>query len=169
MEIVIEAPRFILWIVLGIDVVAVSSVLLKKGQLAKRIAALGVVAVVSVLMLVFLYRPGRLSVTQEALVDGTYMRTVSSPWSEVRRAFVVRGFAQGQYRPTIKVNGNGLPKLKTGCYRLAGGQTARVVIQSSADALVLETDRTLYVLAPDRLAELVAAVRQHVAVEEGTE
>ena len=166
MEIVIEAPKFLLWVVLGIDLVAVSSILLKKGRLARRVAAMAVVAVVSVLLLVFLYRPGRLSVTPEGLVDATYGRSISTPWTEVRRAAVVRNLAGSEYRPTVKMNGNGLPNLKTGWYRLAGGRTARVLVQSSADALVVETDRTLYVLAPDRLADLVAVVRGHVAVEE---
>lgn len=166
MEIVIEAPKFLLWVVLGIDVVAVSSILLKKGQLAKRLAALAIVAVVSVFLLVFLYRPGRLSVTPDSLVDATYGRVISTPWSEVKRAAVVRDFAKTGYRPAFKTNGNGLPNLKTGWYRLADGRTARVLIQSSVDALVLETERTLFLLAPDRLPDLVAAVRGHVSVDE---
>lgn len=165
-DIVIEAPKIVLWLVLGIGVVAVSSILLKKGTWARRLVSLAVAVLVSVLLLVSLYRPSRLSVTPEAFVDATYGRAVSTPWSEVKRAQVVAGFAGTGYRPTLKLNGTGLPTLKSGWYRLADGRKARVFIQSSADALALETERTLFLLAPDRLVELVAAVREHVRVEE---
>jgi hypothetical protein len=165
-EIVIAAPTFIPWAVLGLDVVAVASLLLKKGQLVRRIAGMAIVAVVSVVLLVFLYRPSRFALTPVALVDATYGRTITTSWSEVKRAFLVRGFEQGEYRPVARTNGAALPNLRTGWFRLANGRTARVLAQSSPDALILETDRVLYVLAPDRLQELVAGAREHVNVTE---
>jgi hypothetical protein len=165
-EIVVPAPAFLLWVVIGLDVVAISSVVLKKGPLARRLLGVGAVAAVSVLLLVFLYRPSRLAVTSDALVDRTYGRAMTTPWSEVRRAFVVKGFAQGEYRPTSRTNGSALPNLRAGWFKLSNGRTARVFAQASADALVLETERTLYLLAPDRLAELIAAMREHVAISE---
>ena len=75
-------------------------------------------------------------------------------------AFVVPSFAKSDYRPTIKTNGNALPGINSGWFKLANGRTAKVLIQSSPDALVLETADTLWVLAPDRLGELVAALRE---------
>lgn len=166
MEIVLEAPKSILLIVLAVDVVAVASILLKKGELGRRLAALGLLVAASAFLLVFLYRPSRLSVTPEALVDATYGRAVTIPWGQVERAMLVRDWASTDYRPTVRLNGVGLPGLKAGWFRLAKGGRARVFIQSSGDALVLEAAGTLYVYGPDRLAELVAAVREHVTVEE---
>jgi len=159
-EIVIPAPSFILWVVIGLDVVVIASVLLKKGSLVRRLSALAVVAVVSVFLLVFLYRPIRLSVTDDAMVDATYFRSITVPWGDVTSAFLVPGFVESEYRPSFKVNGNSIPGLKTGWFKLANGRTARVLIQESPDALVLETNDTLWVLAPDRLDELVVALRE---------
>ena len=159
MEILIAPPRFILWLVLGIDAVAVASVLLKKGKLVRRLISLGVVAAVSVVLLVSLYRPARLSVTDEAMVDSTYFRTLTVPWSDLTDAVIVRDFGASEYRPTLKVGGSSMPGLQTGWFKLANGATARVVIQSSADALILRSADTLWVLAPDRLSDLVAAIR----------
>ncbi len=165
MEIVIPPPQFLLWLVLGSDLVVVASVLLKRSlKTAIRIVTLGVVAAASVMLLVFFYRPLRLEVTQQALVDDTYFGRVTTPWAQVRRAYVVEGYGATDWRPTLKVGGNSIPGLKTGWFRLKNGKTARVLIQGSSDALVLEADQTLYLLAPDRLAELVAAVGAHVEI-----
>jgi hypothetical protein len=166
MQIAIETPIILLWIILGADLVAIASILLKKGKLLVRLIAVAAVAVLSAVLLLLVYRPHSLSLTAAGIVDGTYGRRITTPWSEVREARLVRDFAAGEYRPTLKVNGNGLARLKTGWFKLANGRTARVLIQSSADALLLETEHALYLLAPDRLAELVAAVREQTNVTE---
>ena len=58
-------------------------------------------------------------------------------------------------------NGNSFAGFKSGWFRLSNGRTAKVLTQASADALVLESAETLWLLAPDRLGELVQAVRAH--------
>jgi hypothetical protein len=166
MDIVFKAPTLLLYVCIGVFVVALLSVLLKKGETWKRILTMGIVVVVCGAILLFFYRDKHL-VVDEAGMHGNPYGQVSLEWGAVTKAVLVEDLGSSPYALRMRTNGVAVGSYRMGWFSLANGQKGFVFAEIPARALVLETSGLTYVLAPKQLDEMVAIAETHVTVTKG--
>ena len=86
MEVIFPAPKFLLWIVIGIFVIAVPAVFLKKGNLPIKIGVTGLITISCGLLLFFFYRETKLVVNEQGLYSNNYGE-FRIQWEEIDKAF----------------------------------------------------------------------------------
>lgn len=104
MEITLDPPQFLLWLVLGILGVVALSLLLKKGEWLRKGIAMGITVVVVMVLLVVFYRTSSITVDHRGLSSDTY-GTTQIAWDDVERAIFMEKLSQTSFRPARRTNG----------------------------------------------------------------
>jgi hypothetical protein len=162
MEIILPAPHFLIFIMLGIFIVITASILLKKGGLAVKITIIILTAVLCCVVLFFFYRETKLIVSDEGIYTNTYGE-VMIPWEKVDRALVVNNLRDSEYNPQYKVCGFDLGEIGYGDFQLRNGKTAYIFVQNRSMGLVIFSGEKIYLFAPEDIDALVHAVKQYVS------
>ena len=165
MDIAFEPPVVMLLVIVGILVVAVIAVLLKRMQPWKRILTIGLAVVVCGALTFFLYRTSHLIVDDQGIRTDTY-GSQSIAWTEVRAVTVVADLKSSPYALTMRTNGAAVGDYHAGWFRMANGQTAFVTTELPDRAIVIEGDGRTFVFGPKEFDAFVAAVAKHVSVHQ---
>jgi len=164
MEIIIQPPKTILYILLAVPAVIIISMLLKKGDIKKKVLSLGLAIVIMVIILFVVYREGSITVDEEGIRAQTFGK-IELSWAQVSKAEYVDNFESTEYGIKSKLSGIGIGELKAGRFLLQNGSSAKIVVQKSADALVLTTKDGLVLLAPNKLESLVSEAETYIEIQ----
>ena len=160
-EIVFRPPLVILLFAGGLVLVAVVSMFVKRGEPWRKITALVIVVVAAVLFVVLVYRRTTLTVDETGLrTDG--MNPIDLSWEDVQHAYFETNLPFSEYRPTVRTRGIAIGTYRTGRFLLSNGDSARVLLEQSDQAIVLITGDLTYLFGPadiDRLAHAVNEFR----------
>lgn len=166
-EFVLSPPAAILYLAGGVLLVALASIFLKKGERARKAIGIGIVVVVVVGIIVFAYRPVRITVDEEGLaVSGA--GGVELAWQEIDSALFEPNLPASEYRPSVRTRGIALGDYRTGRFLLSNRDPARVFMERSDAAVVIRTDDLTYLLAPQDVEGLASAIDE-LRVYEGEE
>jgi Ca2+/Na+ antiporter len=163
MDFVIPGQSVILYLCIGVFVVGLLSVLLKKGEPWKRGVAMAIVVLVCAVVLFLFYKSARIRVDDQGITMDLGGR-ISIPWEGVRTAALVENLSATPYAPRVKTFGNSMGGYKLGWFILANGRKAYVRTESGDRALVIETADVMYVLGVSQTDAIAAAVAAHVTV-----
>lgn len=165
-EFVLSPPPAILYFTAGVLAVVVLIVLLKKGELAKKAIGLGIAVVVLGLVVLIFYRPTTITVDSEGIAirgpGGTELA-----WSEVESAVYEPNLPTSPFRPTVRTRGIAIGEYRAGLFLLSNGNRARVSMEQPDSAVVLRTTDLTYLLAPEDVAGLAAAINEYRTYDEG--
>lgn len=164
-EFVVSAPRIFL-VVLGVVLLVVlSTAILKRGDIKKKLTALVIALVVLGGVALMFYRPTVVSVGERGLTTKRFLgRTV--PWTEVTEAKRIGDLPASEYRPTRRVVGVSLGSYRVGTFRLKDGGRAQAVMEQTREALLIVTANERYLFALADNDGLVDAVGRIVEVSE---
>lgn len=159
-EFVVAAPRIFLVVLGAVLLVVLSAMILKRGNIKKKLTALVIVLVVLGGVALMFYSPTIVLVGEQGLTMKRFLaRTV--PWAEVTEAKRIGDLAASEYRPTRRVVGVSLGSYRVGTFRLKDGGRAQAVMEQTREALLIVTpkERYLFALADnDRLVDAVGRI-----------
>lgn len=163
-EFVVSPPNTLLYIIVGILVVGVTSVLLKRGDRRKKITGLVILVVVSGALLLFLYRPIRIEVDADGVaISGRINEELA--WSRVESALFEPNLPASEWRPTVRQVGAAIGSYRTGRFLLSNGESAQLAMERADATVVLRTAETTYLLAPPDVEALAQAIDQYRVIE----
>jgi hypothetical protein len=163
-EFVLSPPRVVLYVLVAVMLVAVASILLKKGPAAKKVIGLVVTVLALGVVAFFVYRPVTITV-DEAGVVVTGTAAVGLDWAQVNSAVFEPDLANSGFRPTVRTRGVAVGAYRTGRFLLSNGQPARLFMEQQKAAVVLQTDELTYLLAPSNPEELAEAINTYRTYE----
>ena len=156
-EFVLSPPSAVLYLAGAIVIVAIASIFLKKGEALRKAIGVGIVLVVAVALVIFLYRPTAITVSPDGVeVDGA--GGLELAWDEVESAVYEPDLSSSPYRPTVRTRGVAVGPYRTGRFLLSNGDPARVFMEQSESAVVMRTSELTYVFAPADVQGLATAV-----------
>ncbi|MFW5742870.1 MAG: PH domain-containing protein [Spirochaetota bacterium] len=154
---VLSPPNAVLYVAGAVLLVAVASILLKRGAWKRKAIALGIAVLVVAAILFYVYRPVTIRVDETGIeVDGA--GGLELPWREVDSAVFEPDLATSPYRPTVRTRGVAIGGYRTGRFLLSNGDRARVFMVQSDAAVIVRTAELTCVLAPDDVRALADAV-----------
>ncbi|MBN2531904.1 MAG: hypothetical protein JXB88_03375 [Spirochaetales bacterium] len=163
MEIIFPAPQFLLWIMIGIYVIAVPPIFLKKGKWPVKIIMCIIVTIICGGLLFFFYRDTKLAVTDSGLYSNNYGE-FTIKWEEIDRAFMIDDLKNSEYRPSVRTNGYSLGNVGFGWFALKNGKSARVVLQTRTRCLVVIADDRTFLFAPVDFDAFLHVVERYINV-----
>lgn len=156
-EFLLSPPNTVLYVAGAILLVAVASVLLKRGRWKRKAVGLGIAVIVIAAVLFYVYRPVTIRVDETGVaVDGA--GGLELAWDEVDSALFEPGLATSPYRPTVRTRGVAIGGYRTGRFLLSNGDRARVFMVQSEAAVVIRSGDLTYLFAPEEPQELAEAV-----------
>lgn len=158
-EITFRAPNAILFVAIGVIVVGLISVFLKKGEVTRKIMALVIVTAVAGGLLLVLYRSTTLTVDGEGLRTNG-LRPINLSWDEVEHAYLETNLGFSEYRPTVRTRGTAIGEYRSGRFLLSNGDSALVFMERSDQAVVIVTEELTYLFAPSEIDPLAAAINK---------
>ncbi len=162
-EFVVVPPRIFLVLLAVVLLIVLLSTFLKRGSIARKMAALVIVLAVLGVVAFLFYRPTVVAVGEQGIAVKRFReRTV--PWSDVSEAEWIEDLSVSEYRPTRRIVGVGLGAYKVGKFRLRNGVAVQVVMEQDRDALFIGTARENYLFALDENDGLVEAVGRFLEV-----
>lgn len=168
-EFVVSPPNTLLYIIAGILVVGLASVLLHRGDRRKKITALAVLIVVSAGLLLFLYRPTRIEVDADGVAISGRI-TEEFTWSQVESALFEPNLPVSEWRPTVRQVGAAIGSYRTGRFLLSNGNPAQLAMERDDSTVILRTADTTYLLAPPDVEALAQAINSYRTIgEEGND
>lgn len=156
-EIVFRPPLAILLVAVGIVIVGIASAFIRKGEPMRKITSIVIVVLVAGGLVLFLYRPATITVDAEGF-SASGPRGVDVSWDEVTHAHDVVNLATSEFRPTVRSRGAAIGDYRAGRFLLSNGNAAWVMMERSDRAVVLVTPELTYLIAPEEIDTLVAAV-----------
>jgi len=168
MEIIIPAPQFLLWIILGIFVITVPAVLLKKGKWQVKIGVVLFLVIIGGILLFFFYRKTKLAVTDEGIYSNNYGEFLIK-WEMIDESFIIDDLKNSDYNPVLKINGYSLGNVGLGWFKLENGESARVVLQTRTKCLVVRSGSKIYLFGPENFDSFIYAVDMYIDVLAGRE
>ena len=163
MEVIFPAPRFLLWIIIGIFVITVPAVFLKKGGLPIKIGVMILITISCGLLLFFFYRDTKLAVNEQGLYSDNYGK-FTIKWEEIDKAFVIEDLKESEYKPVLKTNGYAMGEVGFGWFALKNGKSARAVLQTRLQCLVVVVDDKTYLFGPKDFDEFIRIIRQYISL-----
>ena len=158
-EIVFRPPNAILFVAIGVVVVGLISVFLKKGEVTRKIMALLILIAVAGGLLLGLYRPTTLTIDEDGLrMDG--FRAADLSWDDVEHAYLETNLGFSEYRPTLRTRGIAIGKYRSGRFLLSNGDSAHVLMERTDQAVVIVTEELTYLFAPSEIGLLAEAINQ---------
>jgi hypothetical protein len=158
-------PSILLPIIFAaVVIVAVLSVLLKKGAMWRKIAGIVISVAVCGTLMFFLYRTTHLFVDEQGIRATTYGK-VSIPWQSVKKATIVESLSVSPYALARRTNGVAIGDFRAGWFSLADSRSAFVTVQGTDRALVLEAEGRLYVFGVKDMDAFLQQVSRHVTVQ----
>ena len=157
----LQPPQAVLYIAGAVVAVALLSVFLKRGETVRKAVGIGFVVLFVAVIVYFLYRPVTITVGPEGIAtSGTGSLEVS--WADVTLASYERDLQSGEYRPTTRITGTAIGDFRTGRFRLAGGGTARLLMERTDAAVVLVTGDMTYLFGPRDVEGLAESIGKHL-------
>lgn len=163
MEVIFPAPQFLLWIVIGVFIISVPAVFLKKGKWPIKTGAIIFIIIICGGLLFFFYKKTKLAVTHEGLYSNNYGE-FTVKWDEIEKTFVVQDLKDSEYRPTIRTNGYAMGDVGFGWFSLKNGKSARVVLQTRDRCLVILAGEKTFLFAPEDFDTFIQAVQKYIDV-----
>lgn len=156
-EFMLSPPNTVLYVAGAILLVAVASILLKRGNWKRKAIGLGIAVIVIVAVVAYVYRPVTITVDETGIaVDGA--GGLELPWDEVDSAVFEPDLAASPFRPTVRTRGVAIGGYRTGRFLLSNGERARVFMVQSEAAVIVRGEELTYVFAPDEVRALAEAV-----------
>ena len=163
MIISVSAGSFLFIIFGAVFAVTLLAMLLKKGDRQKKIISLVIFIVVFVFIFIFFGRPSEIVINETGIESNVYGRIVFS-WSDVDSAEYIKNYQETEYKPSLKLNGTAMKGFRAGKFKLTGGDTVKLVTQTSEDAVIFRTSEGSYLFAVDELDALMKIASEHVSV-----
>jgi len=156
-EIVFRPPNVIILVAIGVVVVGLISVFLKKGEVSRKIMSLVIVVAVAGGLLLALYRSTTLTVDEDGLRTSG-LSGMDLSWEEVEHAYLETNLGFSEYRPTVRTRGTAIGDYRSGRFLLSNGDSARVLMERADQAVVLVTAELTYLFAPSEIDVLADAI-----------
>ncbi len=164
-EFMLSPPNTVLYVAGAVLLVAVASILLKRGQWVRKGIGLGIAVIVIAAVLFYVYRPVTIVVDEAGIeVDGA--GGIELSWEEVDSAVFESALATSPFRPTVRTRGVAVGGYRTGVFLLSNGDRARVYMVQSDAAVIVRTAELTYVFAPDDVRALADAVDEYRVYED---
>ncbi len=158
-EITFRPPNAILFVAIGVVVVGLISVFLKRGKLARKLTVLVIVIAVAGGIVLVLYRSTTLTVGGEGLqMNG--LSGIDLSWDDVEHAYLETNLGFSEYRPTVRTRGIAIGEYRSGQFLLSNGDSARVLMERSDQAVVIVTEELTYLFAPSEIEVLAEAINE---------
>lgn len=156
-EFMLSPPNTVLYVAGAVLLVAVASILLKRGRWVRKGIGLGIAVIVIAAVLFYVYRPVTIVVDETGIeVDGA--GGIELSWEEVESAVFEPNLPTSPFRPTVRTRGFAIGGYRTGRFLLSNGDRARVFMVQSDAAVIVRTAELTCVLAPDDVRVLADAV-----------
>ena len=162
-EFVLSPPVAVIYLAVGVVVVGVLSVLLKKGNRARKVIGVSIVAAVAAVIVVVFYRPVLITVGPDG-VSVASLSPVTIPWSGVVNAYYEPNLQASPFRPTVRTGGIAIGSFRSGRFLLSNGEAARVFMERSDAAVILRTADLTWLFAPRDVEGLARAVAEYRTV-----
>lgn len=161
----LPTPTWIYYIFLGIAIVAISSILLKKGSRNKKIILASVAVVVLAIAAYFINKPTKISVTQtEITINKRHIA-----YDQIAEAALMKSRQESPYQPTMRVAGTAVGKLRTGHYKLKNGKRAYLAVWLEDRLLrIVAQDSSIYLVAPKEFDGFLTEVQKYITVTPDT-
>lgn len=158
-EIIFRPPNAILLVAIGVVVVGLISVFLKKGEVARKIMALVIVVAVAGVLLLVLYRSTTLTVDENGLRTSG-LSGIDLSWADIEHAYRETNLRFSEYRPTVRTRGVAMGEYRSGRFLLSNGDNAHVLMERTDQAAVVVTEELTYLFAPSEIEVLFDAINQ---------
>lgn len=165
MIITIDSSGQLLLIFGIIFAIVVLSMLLKKGDLPKKVISLVIMTAVFAFVFFMFGRPTKIVMDETGLNSRVY-GTIEFEWTEITDAILIENYQQTEYKPALKINGSAVKDFRAGYFRLSNGEKAKLVTQSSDDALLIRTAEKTYLFAVDELDSMIAYLSRYIKITE---
>ena len=163
MEILFAPSVLLLLIICGIAAFSITSIILKKSSVQKKFVSIAVLLIILISILYFFFRPTSLTVSDTGINSTTYSK-ISIKWEDIIKAEYIKNYKDTEYKTGLKINGSSIANFKSGTYALKNGEKAKVIIQSSTDAIIIKTKSGLYVFALDAIDEFTKEIKKYIPV-----
>ncbi|MBI9108360.1 MAG: hypothetical protein JEZ04_16560 [Spirochaetales bacterium] len=161
MTITINSAGSLLLIFGIIFVVIILSMLLKKGDLRKKLLSLGMLIVIFAFTFFMFSRPSQLTIDDEG-VESTSYGKISFDWNEVEKALIIEDYQDTGFKPLVKLNGTAVKNFRAGSFKLSNGENVKLITQSAEDAAVFYTDKNIYLIAVDELKAFIDVASEYI-------
>ncbi len=161
----LPTPGWLYYIFLVIAIVAIASILLKKGSRNKKIiSAIFTVAVLAIVAY-FINKPTKISVTQtEIAINNRHIA-----YDQIAEVAIMKAGQEGSYQPTMRVGGTAVGKLRTGHYKLKNGKRAYLAVWLEDRLLrIVAQDSSIYLVAPKEFDGFLTELQKHITVTPDT-
>ncbi|MBN1411002.1 MAG: hypothetical protein JW969_09160 [Spirochaetales bacterium] len=160
MEIILPKNDWILWIFIGVAVIAVSAVLLKKGKPVMKVSIIAAVVIVSGILLFFFYKDSHIMINESGITADTYGE-FSIKWRDIQKAYLVPDISESEYAPGMRVHGVAIGDLAIGRYTLKNGKTAMVTIEQKGECAVIVTGKDIYLFGVKKMDEFIEGFKRY--------
>jgi hypothetical protein len=164
LDIVFKAPLFLLYVIAAVLVVGLTSVLLKRSPVQRKILGSVALLVACGAFLIIFYRDRHLVLDEQGIHANLYGRH-EIPWSSIKRAVDIEHLPGSPYAPVRRTSGTAIGNYRTGWFTLAGGGSAFLVMQEADRALLIEDGTTRYLIGVKDMDGLLREVGKHVSIE----
>ena len=154
MEAVIAPPKMFWAIAGGILVIALLSLIIKKGNWQRKITALIIVVVILAGFMFVTYRPISLLVDSTGL-SFRKVRTTNLLWHEIEQALYIENLIGSEYKPQTRMAGTGIGSYKVGRFRLRDGSPAHLYMEQEESVLLIRTAERRYLFGPKDIEPFV--------------
>jgi uncharacterized membrane protein len=158
---ILPTPTWIYYIFLGIAIIAISSILLKKGSRTRKILSAIITIVVLAIASYFINKPTKISVSQTAITINK--RHIS--FDQIKEAAVMKSWQGSPYQPTLRIGGTAVGKLRTGHFKLKNGKKAYLALWLDDRLLrIITQDSSIYLVAPREFDGFLTEVQKYITV-----
>lgn len=161
----LPTPNWIYYIFLAIAIVAISSILLKKGSRTRKIISAIFTLVVLAIAAYFINKPTKISVSQtEITINKRHIA-----YDQIIEAALMKSWQGSPYQPTLRVGGTAVGKLRTGHYKLKNGKRAYLAVWLEDRLLrIVAQDSSIYLVAPKEFDGFMIEVQKYITVTPDT-
>ena len=135
--------------------------ILRPGKRGQKLLSIGILVVICSVVYFMFGRPAEVIIDKAGIHSEAYGK-INFEWSEVQQAEVIDDYKETEWKPSVRLNGLGLPGFRSGRYRLSNGKQAKVLTQKSEDAVIFQTDEDLYIFAINEHDRFLTIVSQYI-------
>ncbi len=159
-EFAVSPPNALLYLLAGIVGIGLLSLLVKRGERRKKLSAVAILVVISVVLGVWLYRPITITVDEQGISTSGRL-AFEFAWEEVDSALFEPNLPTSEWRPTVRRLGAAIGSYRTGRFLLSNGESAQVVMEREDATVIVRANESTYLLAPGDVEKLAEAIDQY--------
>ena len=133
----------------------------KQGKRRQKITSLVILIAAFAVLYLFFGRGAEIRI-DSAGIESTAYGGINFEWDDIIDAEIIENYRQSGWKPVIKLNGSSFPGFKTGRFRLANKENAKILTQKSEDAVIFRTDEELYLFAVDQHDKFIDYVSEWI-------